>query len=119
MPSNEPDFWSGQGTPHNSRDILVGDILVGLKNDPDFNGVDLVGASTLSTNPAQFWYDAIKDVATHGSAHGLGGSANAYANFYAYVKATGRIGSAPELHGLGEAIYSVPAIRRPPARRRR
>ena len=37
----------------------------------------------------------------------LGGSANSYANFFQQVTAAGGIPSAPELHGLGEAIYAA------------
>ena len=101
-PFNEPDFWAGQGTQQNLHDIMAS-----LRSDPNFNSVSFVGASTLSSGPAQSWYDAISGVTQYGSTHVLGGSADSYANFFQHVSATGKIPSAPEVHELGEAIYAA------------
>ena len=102
MPFNEPDYWSGQGTPQELNTILTI-----LKNDSSFQNTALIGGSTLNSNYAQAWYDPIAGVAGYGSTHVLGGSANSYANFFQHVTASGGIPSAPELHGLGEAIYAA------------
>jgi hypothetical protein len=102
MPFNEPDFWTGQGS---TQDLNT--ILTTLKNDPSFQNTALIGGSTLNSDLAQTWYDPIAGVAGYGSTHVLGGSANSYANFFQHVTATGKIPSAPELHGLGEAIYAA------------
>ena len=67
----------------------------------------MVGASTLDSDNAQAWYNAISDVATYGSTHVLGGSATGYANFFQQVTTSGGIPSAPEIHELGEAIYAA------------
>jgi hypothetical protein len=102
MPFNEPDFWGGQGT---TQDLNT--ILTTLKNDPSFQNTALIGGSTLNSDLAQAWYDPIAGVARYGSTHVLGGSANSYANFFQHVTSRGGIPSAPELHGLGEAIYAA------------
>ena len=102
MPFNEPDYWTGQGTTQELNTILTT-----LKNDLSFQNTALIGGSTLDSDYAQAWYDPIAGVATYGSTHVLGGSANSYANFFQHVTASGGIPSAPELHGLGEAIYAA------------
>ena len=76
MPFNEPDYWSGQGTPQNLHDIMAL-----LQTDPNYQGVSLIGASTLDSDNAQTWYNAISGVATYGSTHVLGGSATSYEDF--------------------------------------
>src|SRR5262249_27281799 len=74
-------------------------------------GVDRLGASTLFSGAAKPWWDAIKDVATHGSTHVLSvppwSTATDYANFFPYVTATGGVPVASELHGLGEAMVAA------------
>jgi autotransporter-associated beta strand protein len=102
MPFNEPDYWSGQGTPQNLHDIMAL-----LQTDPNYQGVSLIGASTLDSDNAQTWYNAISGVATYGSTHVLGGSATSYEDFFQQVTADGGIPSAPEIHELGEAIYAA------------
>jgi len=102
MPFNEPDYWSGQGTPQNLHDIMAD-----LQTDPNFSGVGLEGASTLDSDNALTWYNAISGVATLGSTHVLGGSATSYKTFFQQVAADGGTPAAPELHGLGEAIYAA------------
>jgi hypothetical protein len=102
MPFNEPDYWAGQGTSQQLNTILTT-----LKNDPSFQGTALIAPSTLNSDLAQSWYDPVAGVAGYGSTHLLGGSANSYANFFQHVGAAGGVPSAPELHGLGEAIYAA------------
>jgi autotransporter-associated beta strand protein len=102
MPFNEPDYWSGQGTPQNLHDIMAL-----LQTDPNYQGVALIGASTLDSDNAQAWYNAISGVATYGSTHVLGGSATSYEDFFQQVTADGGTPSAPEIHELGEAIYAA------------
>ncbi len=102
MPFNEPDYWSGQGTPQNLHDIMSL-----LQTDPNDQGVALIGASTLDSDNALSWYNAISGVATYGSTHVLGGSATSYENFFQQVTADGGTASAPEIHELGEAIYAA------------
>jgi autotransporter-associated beta strand protein len=102
MPFNEPDYWSGQGTPQNLHDIMAL-----LQTDPNYQGVSLIGASTLDSDNAQSWYNAISGVATYGSTHVLGGSATSYEDFFQQVTADGGTPSAPEIHELGEAIYAA------------
>jgi autotransporter-associated beta strand protein len=101
-PFNEPDFWGGQGTQQNLHDIMAS-----LKTDANYQGVGLVGGTALNSDLAQSWYDPISSVTNYGATHVLGGSANSYANFFQHVVASGGIPSAPELHGLGEAIYAA------------
>ena len=103
MPFNEPDYWSGQGTPQNLHDIMAT-----LKNDANFQGVGMEGPSTLdSDNVPCRGTNAISGVATYGSTHVLGGSADSYANFFQQVTADDGTPAAPELHDLGEAIYAA------------
>ncbi len=101
-PFNEPDYWPGEGS---SQDLH--DIMVGLRSLPAFQNTALMGASTLNSNAAQAWYDPIASVATEGSTHVLAGNANSYANFFQHVTASGGIPAAPEMHGLGEAMYAA------------
>ena len=101
-PFNEPDYWSGQGTPQNLNDIMTA-----LHNIPAFQNTALIGASTLNSDVAQSWYDQIAGPATYGSTHELAGSANSYVNFIQHVKANGDMPYNPELHSLAEAIYGA------------
>jgi autotransporter-associated beta strand protein len=101
-PFNEPDYWPGEGT---AQDLNT--IMSSLRANPAFQNIVLVGASTLNSDNAQSWYNQISGVANYGSTHALGGSANSYANFFQSVTAAGRMAAAPELHGLGEAIYAA------------
>lgn len=102
MPFNEPDWWWGQGTPDELRDILTY-----LEADPEFDDIGLMAASTLCSCAATWWYDQVSDIATHGTTHQLGGSADDFANFFEHVVNTGNIAYNPELHSLGEALYNA------------
>lgn len=101
-PFNEPDYWSGQGTPQHLYDIMVL-----LQSSPNFQGTELVGASTLSSDAAQSWCDVIKSPTTYGSTHQLAGATDSYVNFFLNVQANGDQAYNPELHSLAEAIYDA------------
>ena len=101
-PFNEPDYWSGQGTPQNLNSIMAL-----LKSNSAYQNVAMVGASTLNSNNAQTWYNSISSVTTYGSTHVLGGGAASYEDFFQQVTASGGTASAPEMHELGEAIYAA------------
>lgn len=101
-PFNEPDYWPGQGTPQNLNDIMTS-----LRNTPAFQNAAIMGASTLSSDAAQSWYDHVAGPATHGTTHQLAGSTNSYVNFIQNVQASGDKAYNPELHSLGEVIYGA------------
>ena len=101
-PFNEPDYWSGMGTPSELNDVMSA-----MASNRIFQGVALVGASTLNSDNAQWWYDACATPATHGSTHQLGGSAYSYVNFFPHVTANGDTPYNPELHSLAEAILGA------------
>lgn len=100
-PFNEPDYWSGQGTPANLNSVIGK-----LKSYAVFQDTAMVAASTLSSDSARYWYDRVP-AATQGSSHLLGGSMTSYVNFMKHVKNTGKAFANPELHSLGEAIVGA------------
>jgi len=101
---NEADFWAGQGTPSDLNNVALL-----LAANPNFTGVGIMGPSTLSSGFALNDYNAAKVPLTHGSTHQLQNwaSADTTAAFYQYVAAQGDTPYAPELHSLGEAIFSA------------
>lgn len=101
-PFNEPDFWTYYGSASNLNAVMNA-----MAGDSAFNGVALMGASTLNCDNAQWWYDQCSGPATHGSTHLLGGSAYSYVNFLQHVAANGDVPSNPELHSLAEAILGA------------
>ena len=101
-PFNEPDYWPGQGTPQNLKSVMES-----LKADVSFAGVALVGASTLNSNNAVGWYNAIAGPTDYGSTHQLGGSTDSYVNFIQQVKATRDTPYNPEIHSIGEVLYGA------------
>ena len=98
-PFNEADYGWGQGSIQNLNDILGA-----LRRSPDFDGVQMGGASTLSADAAKTWFDAIKNRLDRGTTHSLGGSFSSYINFYKQVAADGKILDNPEAHNLVEVI---------------
>ena len=99
-PFNEPDWtWGPQGTAQ-----TLNDILVLLQSSPNFQGTELHGASTLSSDLAQTWYYAVAGPVTHGTTHQLGGSASSYVNFIRHVRENGDIAYNPELHSMAEVL---------------
>jgi len=103
---NEPDYWAGYGPPETLREIML---LV--KDSPYFQGAELHAASTLCSCTAQYWYDAVSDVATHGTTHQLaswwGQGSDNYINFIQHVLAQGDIAYNPELHSMAEVLYGA------------
>ncbi|USN99544.1 MAG: RICIN domain-containing protein [Phycisphaeraceae bacterium] len=98
---NEPD-WASQGSP-----ATLNWLMTTLAADPDFNGILLMGASTLNADNATWWYDQIAGPATAGSTHMLGGTLASYANFLPHVASNGDAPFNPEVHSLAEAIVGA------------
>ena len=102
-PFNEPDYgpW-GEGTRQNLSDIM--DLVA---TSPNFAGTALAGGSTLNSNNALSWYDALGGRASVGTTHALAGSASNYVGFFQHVIANGRMPFHPEIHNLAEAIIGA------------
>jgi len=103
---NEPDYWVGMGTPQTLREIMLL-----TAQSPVFAETELHAASTLCSCSAQYWYDAVADVATHGTLHQLaswgGNGSEFYINFIEHVKANGDIPYNDELHSMAEVLYGA------------
>lgn len=108
-PFNESDFvnWNQyKGTESNGmKDFLA--ICKLIKADPFFDGIRVCGGNTLNCDRALPWYSYLKEYIDEGNTHQLAGSFDTYANFFATVKADGKIGTADELHNVGEAIVGA------------
>lgn len=108
-PFNESDFvnWNQyKGTESNGmKDFLA--ICKLIKADPFFDGIRVCGGNTLNCDRALPWYSYLKEYIDEGNTHQLAGSFDTYANFFAAVKADGKIGTADELHNVGEAIVGA------------
>lgn len=110
MPYNEADFWAGQGNPYD-----LATIAQLLADDTSLDGIGIMGPSTLSSGNAYNDYTAFgsggaSGPLTYGSTHHLQwyDSASKIADFYTYdVLAHGDTPYNPELHALGEAIFSA------------
>jgi hypothetical protein len=102
-PFNEPDYatW-GEGSMKNLYDIMGG--LQGLSN---FAGAALAGGSTMSTDQAAAWYDALGTRVSVGTTHGLYGTASNYVGFIQHVAATNGVPIHPEGHNVVEAIIGA------------
>jgi fibronectin type 3 domain-containing protein len=98
-PFNEADWGWGQGNAQN-----LAAIMDTFRATPEFDGVKLIGPSTLGTDSALPWYRTLGDRIDHGTTHALGGSFASYVNFYLNVSADGRIADNPEVHNLVEVI---------------
>jgi len=96
---NEADYGWGQGSARNLNDILGA-----LRKSPDFAGVQLGGPSTLNSDAALRWYEAIRDRLQRGTTHSLGGTFDSYVDFYRQVAADGKVLDNPEVHNLAEVI---------------
>lgn len=108
-PFNEADFtnWNQyKGTESNGmKDFLA--IAKLIKADPFFDGIRVCGGNTLNSDRALPWYNYLKEYIDEGNTHQLAGSFKTYADFFATVKADGKVGSADELHNVGEAIVGA------------
>lgn len=102
-PFNEPDYgpWA-QGSRQNLSDIMD---LVEIS--PNFTGTALAGGSTLSSNNAASWYDALAGRASVGTTHAINGSASNYVGFFQHVAATNVVPFNPEVHNLVEVIIGA------------
>ncbi len=98
-PFNEPDYPWGQGTKQNYADIFQL-----LESDSYFDGVSLVGPSTLDSDKANEWYEGIKERADYGSTHSLDGSMETYISFIEGVISDGKIAINPEAHNVVEVL---------------
>ena len=102
-PFNEPDYlpWN-----EGSRQDLS-DIMGLLGTSPSFTGTFLAGGSTISTDDAAPWYDALGGRAAIGTTHALYGSVANYVGFIQHVTASGGIPFNPEVHNLAEVIIGA------------
>lgn len=99
---NEPDYWSGMGTPETLADITALTV-----ESPNFQGTEIHSASTLCSCNARYWYDAVSELSTHGTLHQLAGSADDYIDFILHVQNEGDIAYNPELHSMAEVLYGA------------
>ncbi len=106
-PFNEPDFVWDQATNESQamKDFLA--IAKLLKDDEFFKDIRVCGGNTLNDDRALPWYNYLYNYIDEGNTHQLAGSFDNYANFFAKVKADGKVGTADELHNVGEAIVGV------------
>jgi len=108
-PFNESDYTSWHqyyGTENDGmKDFL--EIAKLIKADPDMAGIRVCGGNTLNCDRALPWYNALKDYLDEGNTHQLAGSFDNYANFFATVVKDGKVGTADELHNVGEAMVGA------------
>lgn len=106
-PFNEPDYVWEQASSETQamKDFLA--IAKLIKEDPFFKDIRVSGGNTLNSDRALPWYNYLKEYIDEGNTHQLAGSFDTYAEFFAQVKADGLIGTADELHNVGEAIVGV------------
>lgn len=102
-PFNEPDYatW-GEGSQQNLYDIMGA-----LQAMPNFAGAAMAGGSTMSTDQAGPWYDALGGRASIGTTHGLYGTVANYVAFIKHVAATNGVPIHPEGHNVVEAIIGA------------
>ena len=103
-PFNEPDYGWGQGTKADFLNICK---AVRSGDFPRLDGIRLCGGNTLNDDKALEWYNYLKAYLQEGNTHQLAGSFDNYTNFFTTVKADGKIGTADELHNIGEAIVGM------------
>lgn len=106
-PFNEPDYVWEQASSETQamKDFLA--IAKLIKEDPFFKDIRVSGGNTLNSDRALPWYNYLKEYIDEGNTHQLAGSFDTYAGFFAQVKADGLIGTADELHNVGEAIVGA------------
>lgn len=102
-PFNEPDYapW-GEGSQQN-----LSDIMGGLQSAPGFAGALMAGGSTMSTDQAGPWFDAVSSRAGIGTTHCLYGTVANYIGFIQHVIASHGLPVNPEGHNVVEAIYGA------------
>lgn len=106
-PFNEPDYVWQQAKDENQamKDFLA--IAKLIKADPFFKDIRVCGGNTLNCDRAHPWYNYLKEYLDEGNTHQLAGEFNTYADFFAQVKADGKVATADELHNVGEAIVGA------------
>lgn len=106
-PFNEPDYVWQQATSETQamKDFLA--IAKLIKADPFFDNIRVCGGNTLNCDRAMPWYNYLKDYIDEGNTHQLAGSFKTYADFFAQVKADGKVATGDEVHNVGEAIVGV------------
>lgn len=106
-PFNEPDYVWQQARDENQamKDFL--EIAKLIKADPFFDDIRICGGNTLNCDRALPWYNYLSAYLDEGNTHQLAGSFDTYADFFAKVKADGKVATADELHNVGEAMVGV------------
>lgn len=102
-PYNEPDY--DENKYWWKSDFL--EICKLLRADSYFDGIRLCGGNTLNCDRAWDWYEDLRTYLDEGNTHQLAGSFDSYADFFAKVRADGRVATNDELHNVGEAIVGV------------
>ena len=103
-PYNEPDYGWGQGDKADFLNICK---AIRSGSFPQLDDIRLCGGNTLNDDRALEWYNYLKEYLEEGNTHQLAGSFANYANFFKQVTADGKIGTADELHNIGEAIIGM------------
>ncbi len=106
-PFNEPDYVWQQAT--NEAQAMVDFLAIAklIKADPFFDNIRISGGNTLNCDRALPWYNYLKNYIDEGNTHQLAGSFDNYANFFSTVVKDGKLGTADELHNVGEAIVGA------------
>lgn len=106
-PFNEPDYVWEQATSEEQakKDFLA--IAKLLKADDFFKDIRICGGNTLNDDKALTWYNYLKSYLDEGNTHQLAGSFENYSSFFTRLKRDKKVGTADELHNVGEAIVGV------------
>lgn len=102
-PFNEPDYtaWK-EGTVAEFKEIAKY-----ISEDPDLAGIRICAGNSLNCDKALTWYNGVKPYVTEGNTHQLAGEFNTFANFWQTVAKDGNVGTADELHNVGEAFIGA------------
>ncbi|MDO5762110.1 MAG: hypothetical protein Q4P12_05560, partial [Bacteroidales bacterium] len=106
-PFNEPDYVWQQASNELSAMIDFYAIAKLIKDDPYFANIRVCGGNTLNCDRAMPWYTFLKDYLDEGNTHQLAGGLSTYSEFFSAVTADGKVGTADELHNVGEAIVGA------------
>lgn len=106
-PFNEPDYVWEQAKNETLAMHNFQAIAQLIKEDPYFKDIRVCGGNTLNCNRAKPWYDFLKNYLDEGNTHQLAGELSTYSEFFSTVTADGKVGTADELHNVGEAIVGA------------
>lgn len=106
-PFNEPDYVWQQATNETQAMADFLEVAKLIKADPYFKDIRVCGGNTLNCDRAMPWYNYLSEYIDEGNTHQLAGEFKTYADFFAKVKADGKVATADELHNVGEAIVGV------------